>query len=83
MGGLTPRPSSLIILLGMQAGKPIPVLSLRERALAQPMVSLTIGSADRKRWAERMHAKGYVSRVQVVSEDLFLKRAAGALGLPY
>jgi hypothetical protein len=38
-------------------------------------------AADRTQWAERMYKKGYVSRAQVDSEKLSLRRAGYSLGI--
>jgi hypothetical protein len=54
----------------------------RELARLEALLADHRRAADRRRWAERMHEKGYLSWARVVSEDLSLKWAAGALGLP-
>lgn len=55
----------------------------RDRELARLRQSLADyrWAADRTQWAERMYQKGYVSKAQVESEKLALRRARDSLGI--
>lgn len=39
-------------------------------------------AVDREKWAERMHAHGYLPEARVESEVASLRKAAGDLGIP-
>jgi hypothetical protein len=79
--------SMMILILFIGLASALVIQSVRATRRDHQLTELTLllrdyrRAADRMEWAERMYEKGYLSKAQIETEKVNLKRALFELGL--